>query len=169
MSRRAAALAGTIAAAALAVAGCSSGDEPSTKAPATYTSVPAPAMPSGSVAPSSAASSAPGNGSATGEQPNVKRGAQTGEAGVDVLVTVAYQGGKVTPPAGVVDVKVGNKVKIKVTSDQSQNIDVEGLPDKSADVSAKKPEDIDWTVTKPGDTKVTLRESNTLLVTVHAS
>lgn len=96
MSRRAAALAGTIAAAAFAVAGCSADDEPSTKAPATYTSVPAPAMPSSS-APSNAPSSAPGNGSATGEQPNVKRGAQTGEAGVDVLVTVAYQGGKVTP------------------------------------------------------------------------
>ncbi|WP_409183198.1 hypothetical protein F9C11_01690 [Amycolatopsis sp. VS8301801F10] len=168
MSRRAAALAGTIAAAALAVAGCSADDEPSTKAPATYTSVPAPAMPSSS-APSNAPSSAPGNGGATGEQPNVKRGAETGEAGVDVLVTVSYQGGKVTPPAGVVDVKVGNKVKIKVTSDKSQNIDVQGLPDKSADVSAQKPEDIDWTVTKPGDTKVTLRESGTLLVTVHAS
>ncbi|MFB9929411.1 hypothetical protein ACFORO_41040 [Amycolatopsis halotolerans] len=167
MSRRAAALAGTIAAAAFAVAGCSADDEPSTKAPATYTSVPAPAMPSGSVAPSSAPASE--NGSATGEQPNVKRGAETGEAGVDVLVTVAYQSGKVTPPAGVVDVKVGNKVKIKVTSDQSQNIDVQDLPDKSADVSAKKPEDIDWTVTKPGDTKVTLRESGALLVTVHAS
>ncbi|MYW92332.1 hypothetical protein G3I59_17405 [Amycolatopsis rubida] len=168
MSRRAAALAGTIAAAAVAVAGCSADDEPSAKAPATYTSVPAPAMPSATVAPSSGAPASE-NGSATGEQPNVKRGAETGEAGVDVLVTVAYQGGKVTPPADVVDVKVGNKVKIKVTSDQSQNIDVEGLPDKSADVSAKEPEDIDWTVTKPGDTKVTLRESGALLVTVHAS
>ncbi|MGW4401762.1 hypothetical protein ACWEHA_41215 [Amycolatopsis nivea] len=168
MSRRAAALAGTIAAAAFAVAGCSADDEPSTKAPATYTSVPAPAMPSSS-APSNAPSSAPANGSATGEQPNVKRGAQTGEAGVDVLVTVAYQGGKVTPPAEVVDVKVGNKVKIIVSSDQPQNIDVQDLPDKSGDVSAKKPEDIDWTVSKPGDTKVTLRESGALLVTIHAS
>ncbi|WP_033295121.1 hypothetical protein [Amycolatopsis jejuensis] len=164
MSRRAAALAGTIAAAALAVAGCSADDEPSTQPPATYTSVPAPLMPS-----PSAPSSAPANGNSSGEQPNVKRGAQTGEAGVDVLVTIDYRGGKVTPPAGVVDVQVGNKVKIKVTSDQAQNIDVQGLPDKSADVSAKEPEDIDWTVTKAGDTKVTLRESNTLLVTVHAA
>ncbi|GAA3540662.1 hypothetical protein GCM10022222_25350 [Amycolatopsis ultiminotia] len=164
MSRRAAALAGTIAAAALAVAGCNADDEPTTKAPAPFTSVPAPAAPS-----SAPASSAPANGSASGEQANVKRGAEAGEPGVDVLVTVDYRGGKVTPPAGVVDVQVGEHVKITVRSDTAQNIDVQGQPDESADVAPDEPEDVDWTVAKPGDTRVTLRESGALLTTLHAS
>ncbi|WP_020662462.1 hypothetical protein [Amycolatopsis benzoatilytica] len=164
MSRRAAALAGTIAAAALAVAGCSADDEPSTQPPATYTSVPAPAM-SSSAAPSAAPSSAAGNAG----QSNVKRGADTGEAGVDVLVTVGYQGGKVTPETGVVDVKVGNKVKITVTSDQADNVDVQDQPGESVALTPKKAQDITLTVTKPGDTKVTLRQSGALLVTVHAA
>ncbi|MBB4686089.1 hypothetical protein [Amycolatopsis jiangsuensis] len=162
MSRRGAALAGTIAAAALLAAGCNADDEPSTEPPATHTSVPGPVAPS-----SSSASSAPAS-SAAGQPANVKRGAETGEAGVDVLITVKYAGGKVTPPAGAVDAQVGDRVKVEVTSDKSQNIDVQGMPDKSADVDPDEPEGIDWTVTKPGDTRVTLRESNTLLTTVHA-
>ncbi|WP_328606541.1 hypothetical protein OG943_42595 [Amycolatopsis sp. NBC_00345] len=163
MSRRTGVLAGTVAVAAMALAGCTADDEPSTAPPATTTPVVTPAGPSSSAAPSSP--SAP----AAGAQSNVKRGGETGEAGVDVLITVAYANGQVTPPAGVVDVQVGEKVKISVTSDKQQNIDVQGQPDRSADVGPGEPEDVDWTVTKAGDTRVSLREANTVLVTVHAA
>jgi hypothetical protein len=160
MSRRTGVLAGTIAVAAMALAGCTADDEPSTAPPATTTPVVTPSVPS-----SSAASSAPGAGAPS----NVKRGSDTGEAGVDVLITVAYANGQVTPPAGIVDVRVGEKVKISVTSDKQQNIDVQGQPDRSSDVGPGQPEDVDWTVLKPGDTQVSLREANTVLVTVHAA
>lgn len=162
MSRRAAALAGTIAAAALVVAGCSADDEPSTAPPATYTSVPAPAaLPS--AAPSNEA------GSASGEQANVKRGANTGQPGVDVLITVEYTAGKVTPPAGAVDVQVGDHVKVRVSVDHPQTVDVQGQPDKTTAVQPGAAGDIDWKVAKAGDTRVTLSGSGTALTTVHAA
>lgn len=159
MSLRTGVLAGTVVAAALALAGCTADDEPSTAPPATTTPVVTPAVPSSSSSPA---------GNATGAQPNVKRGADTGEAGVDVLITVAYANGQVTPPAGIVDVQVGDKVKLRLTSDKQQNIDVQGQPDRSANVGPGQPADVDWTVLKAGDTQVSLREANTVLVTVHA-
>ncbi|QRP45071.1 hypothetical protein [Amycolatopsis sp. FDAARGOS 1241] len=163
MSRRAGALAGTIAAAALFAAGCTADDEPSTAPPATFTSVPAPVTIGGpSVLPSSSAPPA-------GDQANVKRGAQTGEADVDVLVTVDYSAGKVTPPAGVVDVQVGDRVKVRVTSDKQETIDVQDMANASSDVGPGAPQDVAWTVAKAGDTKVTLGTAGTLLVTVHAA
>ncbi|HEY2057078.1 MAG TPA: hypothetical protein VGH57_01800 [Amycolatopsis sp.] len=159
MSLRTGVLAGTVVAAALALAGCTADDEPSTAPPATTTPVVTPAVPSSSSSPA---------GNATEAQPNVKRGADTGEAGVDVLITVAYANGRVTPPAGIVDVQVGDKVKLRLTSDKQQNIDVQGQPDRSANVGPGQPADVDWTVLKAGDTQVSLREANTVLVTVHA-
>jgi hypothetical protein len=159
MSLRTGVLAGTVVVAAMALAGCTADDEPSTAPPATTTPVVTPAVPS---------SSGAAAGNPTGAQPNVKRGAETGEAGVDVLITVAYANGQVTPPAGIVDVRVGEKVKISVTSDKQQNIDVQGQPDRSSDVGPGQPEDVNWTVLKAGDTQVSLREANTVLVTVHA-
>ncbi|SEP52645.1 hypothetical protein [Amycolatopsis saalfeldensis] len=150
MSLRTGVLAGTVAVAAMALAGCTADDEPSTAPPATSTPVVTPAVPSASA------------GNAAGAQPNGKRG-------VDVLITVAYANGHVAPPAGIVDVQVGDQVKITVTSDQQQNIDVQGQPDRSANVGPGQPASVSWTVLKPGDTQVSLREANTVLVTVHAA
>ncbi|MDT8909420.1 hypothetical protein [Amycolatopsis sp. PS_44_ISF1] len=155
MSRRTGVLAATIAVATMAAAGCSADDRPSTNpSPPTLPAV-NPAAPS--------SSATPGGGS------NVKRGADTGKPDVDVLITVAYRNGQVTPPAGVVDVQVGAKVKISVTSDQKQDIDVQGQPDRSADVGPDEAEGVDWTVTKAGDTQVSLRQAKVVLTTVHAS
>ncbi|HWD02658.1 MAG TPA: hypothetical protein VG674_09420 [Amycolatopsis sp.] len=166
MSRRAGALAGLIAATAVFAAGCVADDEPSTAPPATFTSVPAPVTSGSQAGPAS--SGAPASGTQAGDQSNVKRGAQTGEAGVDVLVTVDYAAGKVTPPAGVVDAQVGDHVKVRVTSDTQATIDVQNMPQASSDVGPGAPRDVDWTVAKAGDTKVTLGSTGTLLVTVHA-
>jgi hypothetical protein len=162
MSLRTGVLAGTVVIAAMALAGCTADDKPSTAPPATTTPVVTPAVPTSSSAPSVPV------GNATGAQPNVKRGAETGEAGVDVLVTVAYANGQVTPPAGVVEAQVGDKVRITVTSDKAQNIDVQGQPGRSSNVSPGKPANVDWTVTKAGDTQISLRELKVVLVTVHA-
>ncbi|GAA4532166.1 hypothetical protein [Amycolatopsis samaneae] len=97
----------------------------------------------------------------------VLRGPAAGNA--DARVDVAFAKGAVSPPAGVLELRKGQRVKITVTSDVHQNIDVAGYPDKSADVDPGDPEDIGFTPDHSGDIPVKLRESGALLVTVKVS
>ncbi|MGW4483526.1 hypothetical protein ACWEOE_06770 [Amycolatopsis sp. NPDC004368] len=160
MSRRAGALTALIAAAGVLAAGCTADDEPSTAPPATFTSVPAPASTGGP--------SNPPASTAVATQADVKRGADTGVPGIDVLVTITWTAGKVTPPAGTVDVQVGQKVRVHVSSDQRVDVNVEGHPEAAVTVDPDDAGDLDWTVTQLGDTAVTLGADKTLLTTVQA-
>ncbi|WP_326568442.1 hypothetical protein VSH64_42890 [Amycolatopsis rhabdoformis] len=160
MSRRVGALAALIAAAGVLVTGCTADDEPSTAPPATFTSVPAPASTGGP--------SNPPASTAADTQADVKRGTATGVPGIDVLVTIGWADGKITPPAGTVDVQVGDKVRVHVSSDQRVDVNVEGHPEADLTVEQGDAGDLDWIVTQKGDSAVTLGADKTLLTTVQA-
>ncbi|MFD9965872.1 hypothetical protein [Amycolatopsis sp. NPDC058986] len=87
-------------------------------------------------------------------------------SGADAQVNIVYAKGEVSPRPGVLKLQKGQRIKINVTSDVHQNIDVAGYPDKSADVDPGDPEDIGFTPEHTGDIPVKLRESGTLLVTI---
>ncbi|MET7993117.1 hypothetical protein ABZU76_19700 [Amycolatopsis sp. NPDC005232] len=166
MSRRAGVLAAIIAAAGVLAAGCTADDEPSTMPPATFTSVPAPATTGGPFASPSPSSTL---NAPAGDQTYVKRGAQTGVPNVDVLITLDWAKGKINPPAGTVDVQVGNRVRVVLTSDQQVDVNVDGHPEAATAVGPGDSANVDWAVTQPGATAVTLGADKTLLTTVRAS
>lgn len=125
----------------------------------------------GSAAAPSAGASSEGSGGAQAssgtQQAGVKRGKATGDPKVDVLVTVHYAKGKVTPAVGAVKVKAGQHVKVLVSSDSDQDITVGDDPDKTADVAPGDPEDVSFSV-KSGSTVVALKQAGKKLVTFQA-
>lgn len=84
-----------------------------------------------------------------------------------MLINVVYADGKVTPAAGTVTVASGDRVKVRVTSDQHQNIEVSGDPDKTSDVDPDEPEGVDFTASESPNT-ITLQPAGVTLVTVSA-
>lgn len=129
-----------LAAAALtvALAGCAE-DEPSADA----TGTPAPS-----------ATSEPAPAATESSQPAEPEG---------VVVDVTIADGEVTPQGDRVEVEVGEPVTLRVTSDEADEIHVHSDPEHSLDVEAGTPDELTFTVDRPGQVAV---ESHHLDVTI---
>ncbi|WP_020673596.1 hypothetical protein [Amycolatopsis nigrescens] len=124
---------------AIVAAGCSGGQDEQ--------AAPAPAPPAPAV-PSPADSVAPG-------QPRV--------------LNVDFRGGQVNPPAGTIDVRRGEQLKIRVTSDRHDDIEIAGYPDKTEDVDPDEAEGIDFVPDHAGDIPIRLRTAGVPLLTLRVS
>lgn len=110
-------------------------------------------------------SQAAAQGAAT-TQPGVLRGSAAAAEGADVVVRVSYANGTVTPSPGVVQVDLGQRVQVDITSDTHEGIRVAGHPDESGDVDPGDPEGVEFTANQTGDFPVTLTQDDVVLVTI---
>ncbi len=85
----------------------------------------------------------------------------TQDAGVVVDVTIAD--GEVTPQGERVEVGVGEPVTLRVRSDEADEIHVHSDPEHSLDVEPGMPDELTFTVERPGQVAV---ESHHLGVTI---
>lgn len=80
-----------------------------------------------------------------------------------VVVDVTIADGAVTPQGDRVEVEVGEPVTLRVTSDEADEIHVHSDPEHSLDVEAGTPDELTFTVDRPGQVAV---ESHHLDVTI---
>jgi hypothetical protein len=91
-------------------------------------------------------------------------GAATGDPHVDVLVRVAYRRERVVPPAGLVDVALGTRIRVVVTSDKQQKLTVTYYPTEVRTVRPGKPASITFRANAKGIMKVILSDDEAVLV-----
>lgn len=84
------------------------------------------------------------------------------------VISVTVAGGKVTPPAGVVDVKLGSTVVLEVTVDAADELHVHGY-DRTLALPAGQPGRLELAATIPGQFEVELHEGHLLLFTLRVS
>jgi Flp pilus assembly protein TadG len=80
-----------------------------------------------------------------------------------VAVKVAVKDGKVEPPTHRVDVKVGQKVRLTVTSDQDDELHIHGV-DIEKPLHAGRPLTVEFAENQSGVFEVETHESNLQLV-----
>lgn len=85
-----------------------------------------------------------------------------GQASADVEVDVRITGGEVTPAPDRVEVQQGQRVRIRVTSDQADTVHVHGY-DREADVAPGEPAELEFTADQPGVFEVETHEGGLLL------
>lgn len=103
-----------------------------------------------------------GTGESTGHQHNHQNGDQSGTQPADVEVDIEVTGGEVSPAPGRVEVEQGERVRIRVTSDQADTVHVHGY-DLEAPVSPKQPADLAFTADQTGVFEVETHEGGQLL------
>jgi hypothetical protein len=82
---------------------------------------------------------------------------------------VEYRGGQVIPPAEVVETGRGKPIRLHVTSDRHDDIEIAGYPDKTEDVDPGDPEGIDFVPDRAGDIPVRLKAAGVELLTLRVS
>jgi hypothetical protein len=87
-----------------------------------------------------------------------------GDSHVDVLVRVVYRRARVVPPAGLVDVALGTRIKVVVTSDKQQKLTVTYYPTEVRTVQPGKPASITFRANAKGVLKVILSDDEAVLV-----
>jgi heme/copper-type cytochrome/quinol oxidase subunit 2 len=127
--------------------GCSANDEPADPAATTTTVAALPTT----------ASERPTTTSAGGE---------TGSNAQVISVTVS--GGKVTPPPGPVEVKLGSTVALLVLSDVADEVHVHGY-DQKVDAQPGQPAQLQFTANIPGQFEVELEAKHLLLLELRVS
>ena len=136
-------ISGTLAIAALMLAGCAGTDEPASTGSPTETSS---ASETATATPTTSAS--PARPTASGNR-----------------IDVAFAAGQVSGDTGRVPVPVGEEVTITVTSDVADEIHLHGY-DLSAEVSPEAPATLTFPATIPGVFEVELEQLGTLLFTL---
>jgi hypothetical protein len=79
------------------------------------------------------------------------------------VVDIRIADGKVTPQGGRVDVKVGQKITLRITSDADEEIHVHSEPEHTYEVTAGEPVTESFTLETPGQVAV---EAHHLDVTI---
>ena len=131
---------------AVLLSGCTAGvDEPDTAAAA-----PSPAASAAPSSPAAAGAPATSPTPTASPQPQVR------------TVEVRYTGGQVTGTSGREEVRLGERVVLRVTSDVAEQVHVHGY-DLEADVPAGKTADIPVTASIPGVFEVELHDSGRVL------
>lgn len=92
---------------------------------------------------------------------------QTGTPGAtedtaDETIRVSVQDGEASPPPDRVTVQQGDRVRIVVTSDQSDEVHVHGY-DETVDLEPDEPGTVEFTADQPGLYEVETHDSGTLL------
>jgi plastocyanin len=127
----------------------------------------APAASSGSPATSASTSSTAGPGSTTtppsAKSPTTPPPADDTPAGRSIAVTI--EGKKVTPAPTTVDLKVGEKLTLVVTSDHDDEIHAHGF-DVSGSLKAGTPSTVTVTGTEPGVFEVETHEPPLMLMRI---
>ena len=105
------------------------------------------------------------SGTASGPASGAASGTASGGssfAGTELRITVA--GGKVTPRPGRVDVRLGTKVRLVVTSDRADEVHVHGIGgEPEVKVTPGTPVTIDVTADSPGLFEVETHDSGLVL------
>ena len=89
--------------------------------------------------------------------------AQRREPSDDVVVDIAVKDGKVTPQGDRVEVKVGQKVTLHITSDAHETIHVHSEPEQEFEIGAGDDVEKSFTIDTPGQIAV---EAHHLDVTI---
>jgi glucose/arabinose dehydrogenase len=161
-------LAGAVLAAVLTAAACGSEDEPAASTAAT-TAVSAPARPT--VSPSTtatASASASAAASATPSAPPMPTPTPTPTAADGTTIVITVAAGKVTTPSKRVKVKLGETVRLTVTSDVAEELHVHTY-DRKADLAPGKPATLEFKADIPGTHEVELEKSHLGLVELQVS
>jgi len=85
------------------------------------------------------------------------------ESSEDVVVDIAVKDGKVTPQGDRVDVKVGQKITLRITSDARETIHVHSEPGQEFEIGEGDDVEKSFTIDKPGQIAV---EAHHLGVTI---
>ena len=85
------------------------------------------------------------------------------EPSEDVVVDIAVKDGKVTPQGDRVDVKVGQKITLRITSDARETIHVHSEPEQEFEIGEGDDVEKSFTIDKPGQIAV---EAHHLGVTI---
>jgi hypothetical protein len=86
----------------------------------------------------------------------------------DQVIRATVVGGQVTPPAGVVDVRLGSTVVLEVTVDVADELHVHGY-DRTLALPAGQPARLELAAVIPGQFEVELHEGGRLLFTLRVS
>jgi plastocyanin len=98
-----------------------------------------------------------GGGEDTGtvsSSPNPTAAEPSDDASEAVVVDIAVKGGKVTPQGDRVDVKVGQKVTLHITSDAHEGIHVHSEPEHEYEVEPGDDIEKSFTIDTPGQIAV---------------
>ena len=98
-----------------------------------------------------------GGGEDTGtvsSSPNPTTAEPSDDASEAVVVDIAVKGGKVTPQGDRVDVKVGQKVTLHITSDAHEGIHVHSEPEHEYEVEPGDDIEKSFTIDTPGQIAV---------------
>ena len=88
----------------------------------------------------------------------------TAEPSGDVVVDIAIRDGDVTPQADRVEVKVGQKVTLHVTSDADETIHIHSEPEQDFEIAAGDDVEKSFTFNIPGQIAVEAHELDTTIV-----
>lgn len=136
--------------AALMLAGCGT-EDPSTAAATAPSSAPSPVP---SVSPSAVETAVPASPSPTADDAQ--------------LIAVTVADGEVTGDTGRVEVPLGGKVRLTVTSDVADEVHVHGV-DLYADVSPGQASSVEFVADQPGVFEVELHDAGTVLTRLQVS
>ena len=82
----------------------------------------------------------------------------------DVIVDIAIKDGKVTPQGDRVDVKVGQKVTLRISSDAAEEIHVHSDPEHTYEVKPGDAIEESFTIDTPGQVAVEAHELDATIV-----
>jgi len=88
----------------------------------------------------------------------------TAEPSGDVVVDITIRDGDVTPQADRVEVKVGQKVTLHVTSDADETIHIHSEPEQDFEIAAGDDVEKSFTFDIPGQIAVEAHELDTTIV-----
>lgn len=88
----------------------------------------------------------------------------TSEETTDVVVDIAIKDGKVTPQGDRVDVEVGQKVTLRISTDATEEIHVHSDPEHTYQVKPGDSVNESFTIDKPGQVAVEAHELDATIV-----
>ena len=168
-------LTGVVFATVLAAAACAGDEDTPASTPAATAAVSATTSATASASPSesttakgSASASSSPTGTTTPSATPAATPTPTAVAPAGTTIEVTVTGGKVTTPSKRVKVKLGDTVRLTVTSDVAEEVHVHTY-DRTADLAPGKPTTLEFEADIPGTHEVELEKSHLGLVELQVS